>query len=232
MSSNHDAGYYSEIVAADSRRKEFNIKNHSLLYSKQKPDFIFAGDSITHFWELNAYFRNPDHFIINRGIAGDNTTYLRKRCFTDVLQLEPKYCILDIGINDTIDLEGDYWKLIPPAPYENVLEKAKENYCDIIHQTKQTHTQLIVTSLMPIYMPTSLHERERKDFIKDFNNWLTQKARQEGLIFVNYYTPTCYPGASIPLDGITYDGLHPNGKGYDIMATILRNTLKQHNIQI
>lgn len=71
-----------------------------------------------------------------------------------------------------------------------------------------------------------------KSFIKDFNNWLTQKARQEGLIFVNYYTPTCYPGASIPLDGITYDGLHPNGKGYDIMATILRNTLKQHNIQI
>lgn len=232
MSSNHDAGYYSEIVAADSRRKEFNIKNHSLLYSKQKPDFIFAGDSITHFWELNAYFRNPDHFIINRGIAGDNTTYLRKRFFTDVLQLEPKYCILDIGINDTIDLEGDYWKLIPPAPYENVLEKAKENYCDIIHQTKQTHTQLIVTSLMPIYMPTSLHERERKDFIKDFNNWLTQKAKQENLIFVNYYTPTCYPGASIPLDVITYDGLHPNGKGYDIMATILRNTLKQHNIHI
>ena len=37
---------------------------------------------------------------------------------------------------------------------------------------------------------------------------------------------------SIPLDGITYDGLHPNGKGYDIMATILRNTLKQHNIHI
>lgn len=31
MSSNHDAGYYSEIVAADSRRKEFNIK--IILYS-------------------------------------------------------------------------------------------------------------------------------------------------------------------------------------------------------
>lgn len=77
--SNHNAGYYSEVVAADSRRKEFNIKNHSLMYSNQKPDFIFAGDSITHFWELNAYFRNPNLFIINRGIAGDNTTYLRKR---------------------------------------------------------------------------------------------------------------------------------------------------------
>lgn len=100
--SNHNAGYYSEVVAADSRRKEFNIKNHSLMYSNQKPDFIFAGDSITHFWELNAYFRNPNLFIINRGIAGDNTTYLRKRFFTDVLQLEPKYCILDIGMTQLI----------------------------------------------------------------------------------------------------------------------------------
>lgn len=103
MSSNHDAGYYSEIVAADSRRKEFNIKNHSLLYSKQKPDFIFAGDSITHFWELNAYFRNPDHFIINRGIAGDNTTYLRKRFFTTSYSLNRNivFWILELMIRST-----------------------------------------------------------------------------------------------------------------------------------
>lgn len=34
------------------------------------------------------------------------------------------------------------------------------------------------------------------------------------------------------LDGITYDGLHPNAKGYQIMATVLKNTLKKNGIRI
>lgn len=50
--------YFSEDVAADKNRKEFDIKNHTLCYTNQRPDFLFIGDSITEYWELNAYFRN------------------------------------------------------------------------------------------------------------------------------------------------------------------------------
>mgnify|MGYP002231600494 CR=1 FL=1 len=70
--------YFSEDVAADKNRKEFDIKNHTLCYTNQRPDFLFIGDSITEYWELNAYFRNSDQLIINRGIAGDTTKYLKK----------------------------------------------------------------------------------------------------------------------------------------------------------
>lgn len=70
--------YFSEDVAADKNRKEFRIKNHTLCYTNQRPDFLFIGDSITEYWELNAYFRNSDQLIINRGIAGDTTKYLKK----------------------------------------------------------------------------------------------------------------------------------------------------------
>ena len=31
-----------------------------------------------------------------------------------------------------------------------------------------------------------------------------------------------FPGTDKLLDGITYDGLHPNAKGYQIMATVLK----------
>ena len=71
---------------------------------------MFIGDSITEYWELNAYFRNSDQLIINRGIAGDTTKYLKKRFYVDAVQLKPKYCILGIGINDSIELEGDIGK--------------------------------------------------------------------------------------------------------------------------
>ena len=120
--------YFSENVAADKKRKEFDIKNHALCYTNQKPDFLFIGDSITEYWELNAYFGSGNHFLVNRGIAGDTTKYLKKRFYTDAVQLRPRYCILGIGINDSIELEGDYWKRLEPTPYNQVVATAKDVY--------------------------------------------------------------------------------------------------------
>jgi len=225
-------GYFSEIAAADSRRKEFDIKNHSLIYTCQKPDFLFIGDSITHYWELNAYFNRPGQLIVNRGIGGDTTGYLRKRFYADALQLHPKYCIMGIGINDSIELEGDYWKRIEPKPYEEVLTAAQRNIMDIIRQAEHSDTMLILASLLPIHIPVSLNEAVRRKYIKEMNEWLEQTAKKEKLIFVNYYVTTIFPGTEKPPDGITYDGLHPNAKGYEIMAEALKNTLRQYQIYL
>ena len=224
--------YFSTLVAADSRRKEFDIKNHTLIYSKQKPEFLFIGDSITHYWELNAYFRHPEKLIVNRGIGGDTTEYLKRRFYVDALQLQPRYCILGIGINDSIELEGDYWKRLEPKPYEEVLSLAQSNIEDVINQAKETETELILTSLLPIHIPISLHESMLKKYIREMNEWLQQTARREKLIFVNYYITMTFPGTGKLLDGITYDGLHPNAKGYEIMAAVLRNTLHQNQIEL
>ncbi|MEG0962811.1 MAG: GDSL-type esterase/lipase family protein [Lachnospiraceae bacterium] len=225
-------GYFSEEVAADTCRKEFDIKNHSLIHAKKNPDFLFIGDSITQFWELNAYFNKPGQLIINRGIAGDNTTYLNKRFLVDALQLKPNYCIMGIGINDTMDLEGDYWKLIPPLAYDTVLSNAQKNITDIIEKASASSTTLILASLLPISMEISLHEAERKRFVCDLNAWLALTAKQNNLIFINYYAATSYPDTNQLLDDITYDGLHPNAHGYERMAAVLKNTLYENNIDI
>ena len=224
--------YFTENVAADTRRKEFDIKNHSLIHAKKCPDFLFIGDSITQYWELNAYFQTANTLLINRGIAGDTTTYLKKRFFVDALQLHPKYCILGIGINDSIDLEGDYWKQLQPKPYDIVLSTAQKNIADIIHQAKSSTTCLIITSLLPFSVPVFLHEQDRKKYVTEMNIWLENTAKYNNLIFVDYYSAITkiYEDNAIHL--ITYDGLHPNALGYEIMADTLKNTLYQNNIQI
>ena len=163
--------YFSEDVAADKNRKEFDIKNHTLCYTNQRPDFLFIGDSITEYWELNAYFRNSDQLIINRGIAGDTTKYLKKRFYVDAVQLKPKYCILGIGINDSIELEGDYWKKLEPVPYSEKLKIVKSNIIEIIQQAKKEKIMLILTSLLPINIPILRYERDRKMYIKELNEW-------------------------------------------------------------
>lgn len=34
------------------------------------------------------------------------------------------------------------------------------------------------------------------------------------------------------MEGITYDGLHPNGRGYAVMADVLKATLEKNEIYI
>ena len=77
-----------------------------------------------------------------------------------------------------------------------------------------------------------LDEKSKKNYIKELNDWLAEVAKKNNLIFVNYYATMVFPGTDKPLDRITYDGIHPNAKGYQIMATVLRNTLKKHEILI
>ena len=83
-------GLFSVGVAADSRRGEFDFGNESLVLQEMRPDFVFIGDSITHLWELQAFFGSTGKVLINRGIGGDISTYVLKRFEADVIQLQPK----------------------------------------------------------------------------------------------------------------------------------------------
>ena len=151
-------GYFSETVAADRKRKEYDIRNHSIVRAGRRPDFLFIGDSITQYWELSAYFDEPGLLLINRGIEGDTTTYLNKRFQVDALQLMPKYCIMGIGINDTINLEGDYWKLIPPLPYEEVLCTARTNIKEIIRKAKNISQKDFIAQLQIAGLDINKHK--------------------------------------------------------------------------
>ena len=57
-------------------------------------------------------------------------------------------------------------------------------------------------------------------------------AQKNKLLFVDYYRQMIQPESGELMEGITYDGLHPNGKGYEIMADVLKETLKKNEIYI
>lgn len=128
-------------------------------------------------------------------------------------------------------MEGDYWKKLEPVPYSEKLKIVKSNIIEIIQQAKKEKIMLILTSLLPINIPILRYERDRKMYIKELNEWLMEMAKMNNLIFVNYYATMTFPGTDKLLDGITYDGLHPNAKGYQIMATVLKNTLKKMELE-
>lgn len=219
-------------VAADARRVEFNYKNQSMIFMGQKPDFLFLGDSIIHFWEERAFFTQPGQLIINRGIAGDTTTYLNKRLEADALQLNPTYCILGIGSNDSIALEGNHFAGIPPMPYEDVVNKAIHNFTEIFEKFKQTEIKLLVGSIPPLNIPVLQHPDDVNRFVIDMNIWLKATCEKEGFIYLDYYNALVTPGTNKIQATLTFDGLHPNAYGYEAMATVLRDTLAEKGVII
>ena len=93
-------GMFGVFASADSRRGEFDFGNEELLLAGVRPDVVFIGDSITHLWEVQAYFGGTGKILVNRGIGGDISTHVRQRFRADVLQLQPRLAVLKIGTND------------------------------------------------------------------------------------------------------------------------------------
>src|SRR5579875_994765 len=102
-------GLFSVEAMADGRRGVFDYHNEALLARGVPIDAVFIGDSITDMWALDAFFRGTaGGFIVNRGIGGDRTPFVRRRFSADVIQLRPRLVVIKIGVNNTWDL--DEWE--------------------------------------------------------------------------------------------------------------------------
>ena len=100
-------GEFGLVVAADARRGVFDSHNEALLAKGVPIATVFIGDSITDMWALDAFFRSTSGLLVNRGIGGDRSPYVRRRFEADVLQLRPRLAVILIGVNNTWDL--DIW---------------------------------------------------------------------------------------------------------------------------
>lgn len=118
-------GRFGSTVAADSLRTTFDIQNEQLVSENKNVDFVFIGDSITCYWQLNLYFSELG-FIINRGIGGDSTEYILKRSDADVFQLKPKNVVYLAGINDLLTTAPDLWWRKKGADKQTVISLKKE----------------------------------------------------------------------------------------------------------
>lgn len=225
-------GFFGGIVAADSRRVEFDYKNESLIQLKASIDYLFIGDSITHFWELKAYFNSPSKMVINRGIGGDTTEYLEKRWEADCLQLKPKVAIVMIGVNDMQVLEPDTWNGVKGKTVQEVKERILTNYLKIIEKCKQANQPLVICSILPTKMTFIQSWRERNQCILEVNEALKILCQTHRLIYVDYHQAmVAEDGCSIK-DGLTFEGLHPILTGYLIMSSVLKETLAKHGMSI
>ncbi len=223
-------GLLENGAAADSRRVEFDYCNESLLATGVRPDALFIGDSITHIWELQAYFGGTGTVLINRGIGGDISTHVRRRYAADALQLRPRLIVMKIGTND---LGWDLASLNPALS-----DVICENIAAMAADTQAAGIPLALCSILPVWGPSWLSADEAAVFaprknaqVLEINARLRTLAAATGACYVDYH-PHMVGADGLLVHDLADDGVHPHSAGYAIMARVLREALAEQGISL
>jgi len=203
--------------------KRFDEANRKLPpLDPAKPRVVFFGDSITDFWRLNEYF--PDRDFVNRGISGQITGEMLGRMKSDVIDLHPEAVVILAGTNDL-------GRGIPLTAIEN-------NYIMVADLATLYKIKVIFASVLPVsdyHKSDNVSYERTKDrpplFINALNEWIGKLCSQRGYIYLDYYSALVDPSGHLKED-LSDDGLHPNSKGYRIMAPLaleaVQKTVRSH----
>lgn len=175
-----------------------------------KPRVVFFGDSITDFWRLNEYF--PDSDYVNRGISGQTSGQVLQRLKADVIDLHPQAVVILVGTND----------LARGTPV-SAIESNQEMLADAAAANK---IKIVLASLTPV---SDYHKDQDPAFertpqrppasIQAVNEWLRTFCSQRGYGYLDYFTATVDAAGQFNAE-LSDDGLHPNAKGYRVMAPL------------
>ncbi|MFB3828066.1 MAG: GDSL-type esterase/lipase family protein [Bryobacteraceae bacterium] len=171
---------------------------------------VFLGDSITDGWRLNEYFSGRD--FVNRGISGQITGEMLGRMMADVIELKPKAVIVLAGTNDIA-------RGVPLPAIQNNLTMIAD--LAEFHKIKPLFASLLpVSDYHKDVNPANERSRQRPPAtILELNRWIKNFCARRGFRYVDYYSVTVDKAGFFQSDAAD-DGLHPNAKGYRLMAPV------------
>jgi lysophospholipase L1-like esterase len=176
---------------------------------------VFLGDSITDGWRLAQSF--PDKPYVNRGIGGQTTPQMLVRMYPDVIDLKPAALIILAGTNDISRNTGP-----------ETIAMIEENFQAMTELAQAHGIKVILCSLTPISDYTKNKQtvaRPPADILK-LNAWLRDYAAKVHATFADYYTATVDDKGMLR-EGYSDDGLHPNLKGYELMAPVAESAIRK-----
>ena len=194
----------------------YHADNERLKATPPEPKrVVFLGDSITDGWKLTDSF--PGKPYVNRGISGQTTAQMLVRMFPDVINLKPAALIVLAGTNDIARNTG-------PATVQQIAD----NFQAIAELARAHNIKVIFCTLLPVsdYTPRKQTERRPPADIQKLNAWLKDYSLRTGVTLADYFTPTVDDKGFLK-DGYSNDGLHPNGKGYELMAPVAEAAIQQ-----
>lgn len=197
-----------ESVAQDAEHRA--KKKAKAAPSADENRVVFFGDSITELWKLPDYFANRPH--INRGISGETTSQMLLRFQSDVIKLRPKVVVILGGINDLARNKG-----------MKTLKTIEGNLASMVTLARDNGIYVVLASLLPVRDYDTAND-SRSDHIRRINRWIKKYATEHGLTYLDYYSGMA-DGKGLMKDELSNDGLHPNSRGYQVMAPLAEKAI-------
>jgi lysophospholipase L1-like esterase len=176
---------------------------------------VFMGDSITDGWgraQGSKFF--PGKPYVNRGISGQTTPQMLIRFRPDVIALQPRVVVILAGTNDLAGNTGP-----------ETLDQIEGNLESMAQLAKANGIHVVLASVMPVcdcYKPQTARRPPEK--IVALNTWIKDYCARSGCVYLDYHSAMADSGGMLKRE-LTYDGLHPNNAGYEVMAPLAQQAI-------
>src|SRR5438128_1467648 len=177
---------------------------------------VFMGDSITDNWQqprFGGFF--PGKPYVDRGISGQTTPQMLLRFRPDVIDLQPAAVVILAGTNDIAGNTG---------PMTN--EEIQGNLASMSELAHSHTIRVVLASVTPVSgyhvaSPAAVPQTTSRPMarIRALNEWLKTYAAAHGDVYLDYFSGMT-DGSGLLREELSEDDLHPNAKGYAVMAPL------------
>jgi lysophospholipase L1-like esterase len=184
---------------------------------------VFMGDSITDSWQqprFGGFF--PGKPYVDRGISGQTTPQMLLRFRRDVIDLKPKAVVILAGTNDIAANTGPMTNEDIQGNLASMSELAHANNIKVVFASITPVSAHHVGPTRPVPQ-TSTRPMAR---IRAINDWMKSYAAAHGDVYLDYFAAMVDETGVMRAD-LTEDDLHPNAKGYAIMAPLAEAAIQR-----
>jgi lysophospholipase L1-like esterase len=184
---------------------------------------VFMGDSITDMWanpQYGGFF--PGKPYVDRGISGQTTPQMLVRFRPDVIDLEPAVVVILAGTNDIAGNTGPM-----------TLEQTEGNLASMSELARAHGIRVVLASVMPVADVSTPDGKKLVQTAKRapqkilaLNAWIKSYAAEHSDVYLDYFSAMVDEHGFLKAD-LTYDGLHPQAKGYAAMAPLAEKAIQE-----
>ena len=195
---------------------------------KNGEKIAFLGDSITQLGKNKAPYMGYLHLVIdglNRsgikasmvpaGISGHKSTQMLARVDKDVIKKKPQWMLLSCGVNDV--WHGKRGVALPDY---------KKNITEIVDKAQKAGIKVVIMTSSMIREDAG---NNLNTTLKAYNDFLRTLAKEKKCLLADINAKMQEEVSSKELSCIkgnklTYDGVHMNGRGHMMMASVILET--------